>query len=175
MPAKWTLDNALPIILAIDPIARRCNFSLALRGGVLLRGESERDLDLCFLSEEGPEFCSPARLLDDIAKGMPEQVERCNAPAGGDKYPHSIIRLRDGRHIDAFLDLKSCSSAVFIPAKKVNKHGIAPMHHSNHRKQQSSSRAVATVQFRMARLASGQLVPGRKLLRQERNSRGRFR
>ena len=40
-------------------------------------------------------------VLEEIAKAMPEQVERYNDPSGGDKYPHTIIRLRDGRHIDA--------------------------------------------------------------------------
>ena len=101
MSTKWTRDNALPIIRAIDQIARRCNFSLALRGGVLLDGESQRDLDLCLLSEDDREFCSAEMVLEEIARGMPEQVERYNDPSGGDKYLHTIIRLRDGRRIDA--------------------------------------------------------------------------
>lgn len=101
MPAKWTLDNALPIILAIDSIARRCNFSLALRGGVLLNGESDSDLDLCFLSEEDREFCSAEMVLEEIARGLPQYIHGYNAPSGGDKYPCTLIFLRDGRHIDA--------------------------------------------------------------------------
>jgi hypothetical protein len=101
MPTKWTLDSALPIIRAIYPIARGCHFSIALRGSVLLLGESDDDLDLCFLSEDDPEFCSPARLLEEIAKGMPDHIARYSNLAGGDKYPHAIIRLRDGRNIDA--------------------------------------------------------------------------
>ena len=101
MPTKWTLEDALLIIRAIDPIARRCNFSLALRGGVLLNGESQRFLELCFLSEDDREFCSAEMVLEEIAKAMPEQVERYNDPSGGDNYPHTVIRLRDGRHIDA--------------------------------------------------------------------------
>jgi hypothetical protein len=84
----------------MDPIARRCNFSLALRGGVLLRGESDKDLDLCFLSEDVPEVCSVERLLQETEEEMPEQVDHCNPPSGG-SYPHTLIWLRDGRHIEA--------------------------------------------------------------------------
>lgn len=101
MPIMWTLDNTLPIIRAIDPIARRCNFLLALRGGVLLNGESQSDLDLCFLSEERPELCSPEMVLEEIARGMPKLIHGYNAVSGGDKYPCTLIFLRDGRHIDA--------------------------------------------------------------------------
>jgi hypothetical protein len=54
VPAKWTLENALPIVRAMDPIVRRCNFSLAFRGSVLIQGESDNDLDLCFLHERSP-------------------------------------------------------------------------------------------------------------------------
>ena len=103
MPPTWTLENALPIIRAIDPIARRCNFSLALRGGVLIRGESNSDLDLCFLCEEpgNPELCSVERLLREISEGMREQVNDCNAPTGDRTNPHAFIWLRDGRRIEA--------------------------------------------------------------------------
>jgi hypothetical protein len=100
MPARWNLENALPIVRAMDPIARSCNFSLALRGGVLLRGESDVDLDLCFLSEDDPEVCSVQRLLQEIAQGMREQIDHYDPPAGGN-YPYTLIWLRDGRHIDA--------------------------------------------------------------------------
>ena len=56
MPTKWPSDEALPVIRTIDRMANRCNFYVALRGGVLLRGESDTDLDLFVLSKEGPEF-----------------------------------------------------------------------------------------------------------------------
>jgi hypothetical protein len=96
---KWTLENALPIIRAIDPIARRCNFSLALRGSVLVQGESDSDLDLCFLCEE-PGFCSVARLKEEIAKEMPDLIHHYGAEGEGG-HPFVVIWLRDGRHIDA--------------------------------------------------------------------------
>lgn len=108
MPTTWNLENALPVIRAMDPIARRCNFSLALRGGVLVRGESDSDLDLCFLCEEPEDhaFCSVKRLLTEIGEEMRDQVHHCNAPSGGTN-PHTVIWLRDGRHIDAHFWLSS--------------------------------------------------------------------
>jgi hypothetical protein len=48
----WTLDNALPLIRRISPIARRHGFALALYGSVLDKGESEKDLDLFFIRRE---------------------------------------------------------------------------------------------------------------------------
>jgi hypothetical protein len=102
MPPTWTLDNARPIVRAIDAVAKRCNFSLALRGSVLTRGESDSDLDLCFLCEEpeDPAFCSVERLLREITQELSEQVDRCN-PSSGGTNPHTLIFLRDGRRIDA--------------------------------------------------------------------------
>jgi|SRR5580700_4379235 hypothetical protein len=101
MAARWNLDDAFAIIRAMAPIVRRCNFSLALRGSVLLRGESDKDLDLCFLSDDIPQVCSPQRLLQEIAQGMREQIDHCDPPTGGSSYPRTFIWLRDGRHIDA--------------------------------------------------------------------------
>jgi hypothetical protein len=100
MPARGNLENALPIVRTMEPIARSCNFSLALRGGVLLRGESDVDLDLCFLSEDNPEVCSVQRFLQELARGMPKQIDYYGPPAGG-RYPFTLIWLRDGRRIDA--------------------------------------------------------------------------
>lgn len=100
MPPKWNLENARPIIQAMDPIARRCNFSVALRGSVLFQGESDKDLDLCFLSEDDPEVCSVPRLLQEIARDMPQQIDHYGALNEG-PHPFAVIWLRDGRHIDA--------------------------------------------------------------------------
>jgi hypothetical protein len=62
IPVEWTLKDAISIVRKMDPIARRCNFSISLRGSVLLDGKSDNDLDLCFLSEEAPEQCSAQTL-----------------------------------------------------------------------------------------------------------------
>jgi hypothetical protein len=97
----WTLENALAIIRAIAPIAKNCNFYVALRGGVLNCGESDSDLDLCFLSREDPDVCSPRRLLQELTEGIRDQIDHCDALQLDGGYPYAVIWLRDGRHIDA--------------------------------------------------------------------------
>src|SRR5579859_6506884 len=85
MAKKWTLKEALPIVQAMAEIARRCNFSLALRGSVLIRGESDNDLDLCFLCEEteDPASCLVERVLTEIEQGMSVNIRRCGSVHGG--------------------------------------------------------------------------------------------
>jgi hypothetical protein len=102
MRATWNLETALPIIRAIDPIATRCNFSLALRGSVLIRGESDSDLDLCFLCEEteNSNLCSVERVLQEIMSELHDLVDHRSTVYGG-SHPHAVIWLRDRRHIDA--------------------------------------------------------------------------
>jgi hypothetical protein len=106
MASRWTLENALPIIRAMAPIARECNFSLALRGSVLTVDESDSDLDLCFLCEEteDPAFCSVERVLKEIAKQISD-VHHYGS-VYGDSHPFTVIWLCDGRHIDAHFWLK---------------------------------------------------------------------
>ena len=45
----WTLEDALPLIRAIQPITRTYHFHLCLGGGVLNKGRSNKDRDLYFL------------------------------------------------------------------------------------------------------------------------------
>jgi hypothetical protein len=106
MVTGWTLEDALPIVRAMAPIARRCNFSLALRGSVLTQGESDSDLDLCFLCEEteDPAFCSVERLLREIKQEI-EGIHRYESVHSG-THPFTVIWLRDGRRIDAHFWLK---------------------------------------------------------------------
>jgi hypothetical protein len=94
----WTLENALPLVREIAPIAQRCGLSVALRGSVLLRGESYNDLDLLFVVEE-PDICDVRRCLQEIAL-LPE-IHAFGAvhPVGGGQ--HATIWLHDGRHIEA--------------------------------------------------------------------------
>lgn len=46
---KWLLDDALGVIRALQPQTRQFGYHLCLGGGVLNKGESEKDLDLYFL------------------------------------------------------------------------------------------------------------------------------
>lgn len=73
----WTLQEALPLIRKISPIAEKHGFSVALYGSVLVRGESEKDLDLFFV-EQDPDICDVNGCLNEISK-LPE-VKRCRRP-----------------------------------------------------------------------------------------------
>jgi hypothetical protein len=48
----WTLEGALPVIRRIAAIAKEHGFTVALYGSVLMKGESENDLDLYFIAAE---------------------------------------------------------------------------------------------------------------------------
>jgi hypothetical protein len=52
----WTLEGAQELIATIQPKIRALNYHVALGGGVLNRGYSDKDLDLYFLpfTECGP-------------------------------------------------------------------------------------------------------------------------
>jgi len=88
----WTLNDALPLIRKIEPIAKRHGFSLALYGSVLYRGESEKDLDLFFVEQE-PDICDVERCLGEIS--TLSEIRHIS--------PHGnvcVIRLKDQRHVD---------------------------------------------------------------------------
>jgi hypothetical protein len=49
----WDLEGGLRLVRAIQPITRRFGYHVALGGGVLNTGESNKDLDLYFLPMGG--------------------------------------------------------------------------------------------------------------------------
>jgi hypothetical protein len=46
---KWTLENSVELIRLLQPLAHRHGYHLALAGGILNRGFSEKDLDVVAL------------------------------------------------------------------------------------------------------------------------------
>jgi hypothetical protein len=68
-----------------------------------MRGESDSDLDLCFLCERKKndrKLCSIDQLLQEIQKEMRVEVDHYGGIVDL-KHPTVAIWLRDGRHIDA--------------------------------------------------------------------------
>lgn len=53
----WTLNQALELVRRIQPLVRPFNYHIAIGGGVLNNGHSDKDLDLYFIpfSEQGPD------------------------------------------------------------------------------------------------------------------------
>ena len=63
LPTKWTLDEALELVRALQPEIRKFGFHLCLGGGVLNNGHSDKDLDLYFLPM-GPNTSNPTELVE---------------------------------------------------------------------------------------------------------------
>lgn len=98
MIVMWILENALPLIRKIVPIAQRHGFSVALYGSVLGIGASEKDLDLFFV-EQDPHIRDVQGCLDEIAT-LPE-VRTVGKAWRGTGGAFSVIHLHDKRIIDA--------------------------------------------------------------------------
>lgn len=47
--SMWTLEDGLAVVRSLQPLTRQFNYHLALGGGVLNNGASDKDLDLYFL------------------------------------------------------------------------------------------------------------------------------
>jgi len=90
----WTLENALPVIQRIAPIAQEYGFTVALRGSVLTSRQGE-DLDLCFIEwEVNPNVRHAKDCLNSIANTFDAQY-------GSLDSGHAFILFNDGRRVDA--------------------------------------------------------------------------
>jgi hypothetical protein len=85
----WTLEGALPVIRRIVAIAKEHGFTVALYGSVLMKGESENDLDLYFIAaEEKTSAVHAQSSVDAVEKTLethPESPPRegCSNQSGG--------------------------------------------------------------------------------------------
>jgi hypothetical protein len=93
----WTLEDAILLIRDIEPIANQAGFTVALYGGVLIRGTGN-DLDLFFV-EQDSDICSVEECLQGVV-ALPE-ILRYGAPNDLRNEICYTIWLKDGRHIDA--------------------------------------------------------------------------
>lgn len=67
MEDRWTLDNAVGIVRALQQDTRKFGFHLCLGGGVLNRGWSEKDVDLYFLPLDNPQYTTS---YDELIKWL---------------------------------------------------------------------------------------------------------
>ena len=77
MGTRWTLEEGLRLVRALQPSTRQYGYHLALGGGVLNNGESEKDLDLYFLPLNNPK----------VAKDNPEGLVKWLTGLWGDPEP----------------------------------------------------------------------------------------
>ena len=60
----WTLEEALKLVRALQPGTREFGYHLALGGGVLNNGVSEKDVDLYFLPLDNQPPIRPDKLVE---------------------------------------------------------------------------------------------------------------
>lgn len=102
----WTLDEALDFIRDLQPCMTALNYHVCLGGGVLNKGESEKDLDLFILPLNGYE--SAAR---EVVKELATILGHSRALRDGpDYYADAHFHFQEaykftynGKRIDIFI------------------------------------------------------------------------
>ena len=100
----WTLKDALDLIRGLQPESRKHGYHLCLGGSVLNKGESQKDLDLYFLSLGGNTQPRPTELINWL-----ESIWGFSAPIGGGlyppeaNYPYKSMFNYGGLRIDVFV------------------------------------------------------------------------
>lgn len=100
----WTLDQALEVIRALQPLARELEYHITLGGGVLNAGTSEKDADLFFLKLNGfdPE---PGKLMELLVGVFGPLTALRDAP---DYHEGALSHYREmfrGAYLGARVDL----------------------------------------------------------------------
>ena len=103
----WTLESALAFIRDLDVETRKVEWNTALAGGVLLKGESYKDLDIVFypmsVNEDSPDRNDLLMTLN--ACGM----RACKFADGKDAKPYNCEKDVEiwedaiGRRVDIFI------------------------------------------------------------------------
>lgn len=99
----WTIEEALPLIRAMQPVTRNHGYHLCLGGGVLNKGMSEKDLDLYFLPM-GSTPSDPPALLAWLTSIWGESTA-IGAEQGYPEEEGSYIHRRIFRYSDLRIDV----------------------------------------------------------------------
>lgn len=62
-PDCWTLEEGVKLARMVEPHAQKFGFHVALAGGVLMKGRSDKDVDLLFYVRKTLRGASPLDLL----------------------------------------------------------------------------------------------------------------
>lgn len=103
-PKLWTLDEARQLVNDVQEDSREFGYHVALGGGVLNHGESNKDVDLYFLPLDTPDIeKDPEGLLRHLEQqwgsGFPITDPHYMAQSA---YAHKI-KFTDNKRIDAFI------------------------------------------------------------------------
>jgi hypothetical protein len=101
----WTLEQGLEVVRLLQPHSREYNYHIALGGGVVNNGSSEKDLDVYCLPLDNGSRMNPTGLLQYLSsiwgEWLPIQNEHY---LGSHNYSHKVKFLgADGGRIDVFI------------------------------------------------------------------------
>lgn len=99
----WILDEALALVRFIQPMTRAFGYHLAIGGGVVNRGFSDKDLDLYFLAMEDSSALNPTGLLVLLDAFWGQREDIGNGSYRKSHYKHKVKYAVDGRRIDVFV------------------------------------------------------------------------
>lgn len=104
---KWVLADALVLIRELQPIIFKWHYHVTLGGGVLNRGQSEKDLDLFFYPLNGYDS-QPYHIVKTLDEAL-----GCHGVAMRDgpdyhvgamwHYPEMRVYMYQGKRIDVFI------------------------------------------------------------------------
>lgn len=99
----WGLDDALTLIRRLQKTARLLGYHIALGGGVLNKGTSEKDLDLYFLPlvDHKPEFLQLIQLLE-LEFGTYTDIGSGGADLDN-IYKDKLQYVNGGKRVDVFV------------------------------------------------------------------------
>lgn len=104
--ATWTLEQALPLVRALQPQTRQFGFHLCLGGGVLNAGASDKDLDLYFLTLDNQQQPADVDKLVAWLEGVFGKSDNLFGDYKGDPtspYTRKLKFQQAGQRIDAFI------------------------------------------------------------------------
>jgi hypothetical protein len=101
----WTLEDGVNLVRTIQPGSRAYNYHVALGGGVLNSGHSDKDCDVYFLPLDNGDVADPIGLLDWLnslwGEWLPIQIEHY---LGSENYSHKVKFCDVGsKRIDVFV------------------------------------------------------------------------
>lgn len=98
---RWTLENSVELIRILQPLAHKHGYHLALAGGILNRGYSDKDLDVVALPRSEME-----QEWDDFESAVEEVIEaplqQLRPPASA--YPLAF-KVYVGKHRNGRIDV----------------------------------------------------------------------
>lgn len=98
--SKWTLTDGIALVRALQEKAKEFNYHVTIGGGVVNKGESDKDLDLFFLALESKGKPDPAGLIEYLKTLWGNDFEEMpNYGADGQRAIAGSMRLNlNGRY-----------------------------------------------------------------------------